>query len=93
MGPVHWIEFIELNIGNEPAGRIDFQSKGYLNPRAGFTVVKGDSTGGMDFATADKQDKTIQDGGVQLSADEALTFLKSSDFAGLALKVEAVRLK
>jgi len=39
MGPAHWIEFIELNIGNEPAGRIDFQPKGYLQPKATFTVV------------------------------------------------------
>ncbi len=39
MGPAHWIEFIELNIGNEPAGRGDFQSRGYLNPRVVFTVV------------------------------------------------------
>ncbi len=39
MGPTHWIELIELNIGNEPAGRVDFQSKGYLKPAATFTVV------------------------------------------------------
>ncbi len=39
MGPTHWIEFIELNIGNEPAGRVDFQPKGYLKPKATFTVV------------------------------------------------------
>lgn len=39
MGPAHWIEYIELNIGNEPAGRIDFQPKGYLKPKAIFTVV------------------------------------------------------
>ncbi len=39
MGPAHWIEFIELNIGNEPAGRVDFQSKGYLKPKAAFTVI------------------------------------------------------
>jgi superoxide reductase len=39
MGPAHWIEYIELNIGNEPAGRIDFQPKGYLKPKASFTVV------------------------------------------------------
>jgi len=39
MGPVHWIEYIELNIGNEPAGRIDFEPKGYLKPRASFTVM------------------------------------------------------
>ncbi|MDA8432570.1 MAG: class II SORL domain-containing protein [Nitrospiraceae bacterium] len=39
MGPSHWIEYIALNIGNEPAGRIDMQSKGYLKPKAAFTVV------------------------------------------------------
>ena len=39
MGPVHWIEFIELAIGNEPAGRIDFQPRGYLKPKAVFTVL------------------------------------------------------
>ena len=39
MGPAHWIEFIELDIGNEPAGRIDLQSKGYLNPVATFPVT------------------------------------------------------
>lgn len=39
MGPTHWIEFIELSIGNEPAGRVDFQSKGYLRPKATFTLV------------------------------------------------------
>ena len=39
MGPAHWIEFIELNIGNEPAGKVDFQPKGYLSPKATFTVT------------------------------------------------------
>ncbi len=39
MGPSHWIEFIDLNIGNEPAGRIDFQSRGFLKPKVTFTVV------------------------------------------------------
>ncbi len=39
MGPAHWIEFVELNIGNEPAGRADFQPKGYLKPKVAFTVV------------------------------------------------------
>jgi superoxide reductase len=39
MGPAHWIEYIGLNIGNEPAGRVDFQSSGYLSPKATFTVV------------------------------------------------------
>jgi len=41
MGPTHWIEYIELSIGNEPAGRADFQSKGYLKPKVSFTVVLG----------------------------------------------------
>jgi superoxide reductase len=39
MGPAHWIEFIMLEIGNEPAGRVDFQSRGYLSPKATFTVT------------------------------------------------------
>jgi superoxide reductase len=39
MGPSHWIEYIELNIGNEPAGKADLQPKGYLKPKVAFTVV------------------------------------------------------
>jgi superoxide reductase len=39
MGPTHWIGFIELSIGNEPAGRADLQSKGYLKPKVAFTMV------------------------------------------------------
>jgi superoxide reductase len=39
MGYNHWIEFIALNIGNEPAGRVDFQPKGYLKPKVTLTVV------------------------------------------------------
>jgi superoxide reductase len=39
MGFSHWIEYIELNIGNEPAGRADLQPKGYLKPKFAFTVV------------------------------------------------------
>jgi superoxide reductase len=39
MGPTHWIEYIELRIGNEPAGRLDFQPRGFLRPKATFTVV------------------------------------------------------
>lgn len=39
MGPSHWIEYIKLAIGNEPAGRIDFQPKGFLKPKTTFTVV------------------------------------------------------
>jgi superoxide reductase len=39
MGPSHWIEYIELAVGNEPAGRIDLQSNGYLKPKGTFTVT------------------------------------------------------
>jgi superoxide reductase len=39
MSAAHWIEFIELNAGNEPAGRIDFQPSGYLIPKATFFVT------------------------------------------------------
>lgn len=39
MGPTHWIEYIELSIGNEPAGRADFQPKGFLKPKCSFTMV------------------------------------------------------
>lgn len=49
MGPAHWIQNIELVIGNEPAGRIEFQPKGYLKPKATFVVVLG-----QEFVTAGK---------------------------------------
>ena len=39
MGSSHWIEYIELAIGNEPAGRIDLPSNGYLKPKGTFMVV------------------------------------------------------
>jgi len=39
MGPAHWIEYVELRIGNEPAGRAEFQPKGYLKPKVTFTVT------------------------------------------------------
>jgi superoxide reductase len=45
----HWIEYIELRIGNEPAARVDFDSKGYAKPKAVFTVVLG-----PDLATTGK---------------------------------------
>ena len=38
MGPAHWIEYIELSIGNEPVGRLDFQPRGFMKPKATFTV-------------------------------------------------------
>jgi superoxide reductase len=39
MGPSHWIENIELSIGNEPAGRLDMQSRGYAQPKVSFMVI------------------------------------------------------
>jgi len=39
MGPAHWIEYIELAIGNEPLGRIEFQPRGFMKPKATFSVV------------------------------------------------------
>ena len=39
MGPAHWIEYVEISLGNEPAGRADFQPRGYLKPKVVFTVV------------------------------------------------------
>jgi superoxide reductase len=39
MGPTHWIEYIELSAGNEPAGKLDFQARGFLKPKCSFTVV------------------------------------------------------
>ena len=39
MGPTHWIEYLQLSIGNEPAGTVIFRSHGYLKPEARFSVV------------------------------------------------------
>ena len=39
MGPSHWIGFIAVSIGNEPAGRFDLQPKGYLMPVVSFRLV------------------------------------------------------
>jgi superoxide reductase len=39
MSPSHWIENIELAVGNDPAGKIEMQPKGYLQPKVTFTVM------------------------------------------------------
>jgi superoxide reductase len=39
MGQTHWIQYIELNVGNEPAGRVDMQPRGFLSPKVTFTVT------------------------------------------------------
>ena len=46
MSTGHWIEYIHLNIGNQPAGMITFRSHGYLNPSARFDVVLGEDLKG-----------------------------------------------
>jgi superoxide reductase len=39
MMPAHWIGFIELSLGNEPAGKVELQPRGYLQPKVAFTVT------------------------------------------------------
>lgn len=39
MGPAHWIEYIELAIGNEPVGRVEFQPRGFMKPKVTFTLA------------------------------------------------------
>ena len=39
MSPAHWIQDIELYIGNDPAGKVELQPKGYLSPRVLFNVT------------------------------------------------------
>jgi superoxide reductase len=39
MAPEHWIGYIELSVGNEPVGKVDLQSKGYLKPHVVFTMA------------------------------------------------------
>ena len=43
MGPSHWIEYVQLNIINEPAGTVSFRSKGFLKAKARFNVVLDDN--------------------------------------------------
>jgi len=42
MGPTHWIEHLQLNIGNEPAGNIIFRSQGYVKAAGKFNLMLGD---------------------------------------------------
>lgn len=39
MTPEHWIESLKINIGNEPAGMLSFQSQGYMKPQGQFNLV------------------------------------------------------
>jgi superoxide reductase len=46
MGPTHWIEHLQLNIGNEPAGNVIFRSHGYVKAASAFSVVLGNEMKG-----------------------------------------------
>lgn len=46
MGPKHWIEIVQLNIGNEPAGTLSFRSHGYLMPEGTFNLKLGEDLKG-----------------------------------------------
>jgi superoxide reductase len=46
MGPTHWIETVQINIGNEPAGTLMFRSHGYMKPEGRFNVILGDDLKG-----------------------------------------------
>jgi len=39
MSAAHWIQDIELYIGNDPAGKVELQPKGYLSPKVQFNVT------------------------------------------------------
>lgn len=47
MGPNHWIEHLQLNIGNQPAGNIFFRSHGYVQAAGKFNAVLGDELKGQ----------------------------------------------
>jgi len=46
MGPTHWIEYLQLNIGNEPAANVIFRSHGYAKANAKFDAVVGNELKG-----------------------------------------------
>jgi superoxide reductase len=46
MGPTHWIETVQINIGNEPAGTLMFRSHGYMKPEGRFNLILGDNLKG-----------------------------------------------
>ena len=39
MGPKHWIEYLQFNIGNEPAEEISFRSYGWVKAAGTFHAV------------------------------------------------------
>ena len=50
MGPAHWIEYLQLSIGNEPAGTVTFRSHGYLKAQTKFAVVLDEQLKGKNIS-------------------------------------------
>jgi superoxide reductase len=46
MGPTHWIESVQIDIGNEPGGTLLFRSHGYMKPEGRFNLILGDNLKG-----------------------------------------------
>jgi superoxide reductase len=46
MMPEHWIEHVQVNIGNEPAATLIFRSRGYMKPEGRFNLLLGDDLKG-----------------------------------------------
>jgi superoxide reductase len=46
MGPTHWIETVQINIGNEPAGTLIFRSHGCMKPEGRFNLLLRDNLKG-----------------------------------------------
>ena len=50
MGPTHWIEHLQLNVGNEPAGNVIFRSHGYVKAASKFDMVLGNDLKGKTIS-------------------------------------------
>lgn len=46
MGPTHWIEHPQFNIGNEPGANVIFRSHGYVKAEGKFNTVQGEQMKG-----------------------------------------------
>jgi len=46
MGQAHWIENVQISIGNEPTGTLLFRSHGYMKPEGRFNLILGNDLKG-----------------------------------------------
>jgi superoxide reductase len=46
MMPEHWIEYVQVNVGNEPAGTLILRSHGFMGPKGTFDLKLGDNLKG-----------------------------------------------